>query len=274
MTTCQVRVLGGLVVLTVFLPAAGPELLHPHFIVTCPARPLARLLRDRGRNLHFAARDLLRRVDISPHQGSSRRQATSRPARLDVDPEVGRVGRLPGGGLLGVDLAALRPPGHRVLPDPVLLAAPVMAPADLVEGVLRVSLSAVRPRAEPPGRGESRVGVLAAAALLSAVERVLHCGAVQGVVVVVAGGDLQAGVGAGLVLPGLTVPVVAVVRVVAVFVSPATSIVPLLHLVVSPRHVWLVRVWCPLEAILHTFDFGRVEAERGEVRGETGLTVM
>ena len=171
------------------------------------------------------------------------------------------------------DLATLRPPGHGVLPDPVLLAAPVVAPADLVKCVLRVSLSAVRPRAEPPGRGEPRVRVMAAS-LLSAVERVLHPGAVERVVVVVAGVDLQAGVGAGLVLPGLTVPVVAVVRVVAVFVSPATSIVPLLHLVVSPRHVWLLRVWRPLEAILHTFDFGRVEAERGEVGGETGLTVM
>ena len=252
-------------VLTVFFPAARPELLHPHFVVTCPARSWW-LLRHRGRNLHFTSGNFLRRVDISSHQGSRSRQATPRPAGLNVDPEVGGVGRLPCCLEVRIvsgssDLPTLRPPGHGVLPDPVLLAAPVVAPADLVECVLRVSLPAVRPRAEPPGRGEPRVGVLAAS-LLPAVERVLHCGAVQRVVVVVAG-VLQAGVRAGLVLPGLTVPlsVVTVVRVMAVFVSPSPLAV--LHLVISPRHVCVLVVWCwgPLQAILHTFNFGRVEAE-------------
>ena len=257
-------------VLTVFLPAARPELLHPHFVVTCPARSWW-LLRHRGRNLHFTSGNFLRRVDISSHQGSRSRQATPRPAGLNVDPEVGGVGRLPCCLEVRIvsgssDLPTLRPPGHGVLPDPVLLAAPVVAPADLVECVLRVSLSTVRtvrPRTEPPRRGEPRVRVVAAASLLAAVERVLHCGAVQRVLVVLAGVDLQAGVGAGLVLPGLTVPlsVVTVVRVMAVFVSPSPLAV--LHLVISPRHVCVLVVWCwgPLQAILHTFNFGRVEAE-------------
>ena len=249
-------------VLTVFLPATGPQLLHSHFIITFP-----RLLRHRRGNLHFGSGDLLRSVDVSSDEGGSSSQSTAGPARLNVDPEVGWVR------LTAVDdLPALGSSRHRVLPDPVLLAPSVVTFRHGIESVLRVSLPTGRSRAEPPGGGQPRVGagvvevsaLVMSSSLLSAVERVLHVrsvqrvfGVVEAVVVVVPGVDLETGVCAGLVLAPLTVPV-PVVGVVAVLVSPPALAV--LHLVVGPRHVSLLAVLAPLEAIRHTSDPGRVEA--------------
>ena len=251
-------------VLTVFLPATRPQLLHSHLIIT-----FARLLRHRRGNLHFGPRDLLRGVDVSSDEGGRSSQAAARPARLYVDPEVGWI-------LLWLpavdDLATLGPPGHRVLPYSVLLAPSVLTFRHRVEGVLGVSLTAGRPRTEPARRGQPRVGagvvasvLVMSSALLAAVERILDgrpvqrvFGVVEGVVIVVSGGDFQAGVCAGLVVTPLTVSV-PVVGVVAVLVSPAALAV--LHLVVSSRHVGLRAVWAPLEAILHAFYSVRVEAD-------------
>ena len=143
-------------VLTVFLPAAGPELVHPHLVVS----GLAGLHGDGGRHLDLApGGDLLRGVVIPPHKRRGRRQPRSRPPGLN--PASERLLGLPvtsGLRLIaarevdvlnvsgqGPDLTRLRAPRHRVLPDALLLTPPLTSAVTstlghVIKSVLSVSL--------------------------------------------------------------------------------------------------------------------------------------
>ena len=144
-------------VLTVFLPASGPELVHPHLVVS----GLAGLHRDGGRHLDLApGGDLLRGVVIPPDKRRGRRQPRSRPPWLNPASErllwlpvtsaadliaAREVDVLNVGGQ-SPDLARLRAPGHGVLPDALLLT-PSLASAvtstlgHVIKSVLSVPLS-------------------------------------------------------------------------------------------------------------------------------------